>query len=477
MPKKGISKADKIRNNAEATARLRDDILHLTSGALRAAVIRAIDIGENGKQAELTDEDYLKMKPGECVTDPNARGLIMRRGSQDAFRWYFRTTDGPGSTRQVECYIGDYPKTSIDDAKKTANELRKLRRRGTIRFSIKKDGRHRAIPAERLLNLDVESVMTMSELVTKFLEEYVDLKKRPSSAKGDRRLLTKYIDAQIGDKPVMEVTGPDLRVIILELSQRAPREAEKLLTVVTTMFNTAFGRNKRIALPEPWLDLDKYPDPLLTIGTLESREANNRAVDVFEARNLYDRAPDVLGPLYGDAARLQLLCACRISEITDLPWAEVNLDQRQIKLPTERTKNGMEHIIYLSDQAVEILEQRRADDPDGVWVFPSVKYPDEHISSDTLSKNIGTNRAALGVDAKYRSHDGRHAFTTWAGEQTIPLEVRNRCTNHKPAKSNIDSVYNHATLKEPARIAWQRWANALAGVADDNVVKFDGAVA
>ena len=65
---------------------------------------------------------------------------------------------------------------------------------------------------------------------------------------------------------------------------------------------------------------------------------------------------------YGKVVKLLILSGQRRGEIGGLAWSEVNLDERQIELPPERTKNGRAHVIPLSDQMLAILKSvpRRA---------------------------------------------------------------------------------------------------------------------
>ena len=53
--------------------------------------------------------------------------------------------------------------------------------------------------------------------------------------------------------------------------------------------------------------------------------------------------------------RLQLLTCSRVSEVSELPWAELDLEAGVWTLPTERSKNGQEHRVMLSKQALAVL--------------------------------------------------------------------------------------------------------------------------
>lgn len=436
--------------------------LDLPNGALKTAVRHAYDITEEGTRPTLNNAKIVNMKVGQELSDPNHRGCVIKRTSENGWMWYFRTTDGKGSTLQVMVPIGPYPKIDIEEAHNIHGQLRYLRQHSDTAFTEIRDGRRRARTAQDLLRMtDPAEGMTMADLATKFLTEYVDVLKRPSSVQGDHRRLNMYIiDAPIGAKLVSEVASADLREIITDKATDALREAEQIYAVFNTMFNTAFGNNRRLDVR--WLDADRLPNPMRDVKRPVVTKKKVTAITAQKAKLYYENL-DCLGSPYTDAARLQLLCATRVREAARLEWDEIDLDEGTWTLPAERAKNNTEHLIYLSTQALDIL---RALPQSGRYVFPSKRYEDEPISEETLSKAISANRKKLRVPASFTSHQVRHAFTTWCAEEDISKEIRDRCTNHKPPAS-VDSHYNDAKLNVPAKRTWQQWANVLTGVEEE----------
>jgi len=66
-----------------------------------------------------------------------------------------------------------------------------------------------------------------------------------------------------------------------------------------------------------------------------------------------------------------ILTASRNSEVTGMPWTEINLDEKLWTIPPERMKGNREHIVPLSDRAVEILKRvRPITNDDTNHVFP-----------------------------------------------------------------------------------------------------------
>jgi integrase len=59
---------------------------------------------------------------------------------------------------------------------------------------------------------------------------------------------------------------------------------------------------------------------------------------------------------YGRIVRLILLTGCRRTALGDLCWSEIDREDKTITLPRERTKNGQEHVVPLTEAAVLILD-------------------------------------------------------------------------------------------------------------------------
>ena len=54
--------------------------------------------------------------------------------------------------------------------------------------------------------------------------------------------------------------------------------------------------------------------------------------------------------------KLLMLTAQRRDEIASLRWSEIDTEAKTITLPASRTKNGREHVIPLSAQALAIIQ-------------------------------------------------------------------------------------------------------------------------
>src|SRR5262249_58234610 len=81
----------------------------------------------------------------------------------------------------------------------------------------------------------------------------------------------------------------------------------------------------------------------------------DRALSDQELAALW-RAADAAGYPFGNMVQMLVLTGCRRDEVRDASWNEFDLPARTWLIPSERTKNGREHLLPLSDKVMEILE-------------------------------------------------------------------------------------------------------------------------
>nr|WP_321254194.1 tyrosine-type recombinase/integrase [uncultured Ruegeria sp.] len=420
----------------------------MLKGAYRAAVQKAIDLIEGREESALTDLECKALPPGAVLLDPKHPGLMLKHGARTGKRWFFRTTK-PLSTTQTLIMIGPYPEVTIADARAHREEMAAVRNTNKL-------------PVSPMLS--DKSRYTVGDLFDWYLGTYCAEAKRESSTESDRLIIERYLRPEFGHIPIEDWNADHITGFLHNLFNATAkgRQAQKCMAILSAANNAARGQSRLWAGRVEWLR--DIPNPMQNVARLPNREKikakapTNYKPPLSEIQALW-RNIDILGQPNADALRLQLLTCSRISEVTGLHVSELDLDAGRWVLPAERAKNGREHIVMLPDEAALLLK-RRLLNITGTWVFPSQKWPEEHVSSETVMKAIAGNRAALGVSDRFTSHAIRHACLTWCAENGIGREVRDRISNHAPA-AGVDSHYVAAELNEPARLTLQRWAQAV----------------
>ena len=106
------------------------------------------------------------------------------------------------------------------------------------------------------------------------------------------------------------------------------------------------------------------------------------------------------------ALEFAILTASRTSEVIGATWAEIDLDAKTWTVPAERMKAGVEHVVPLSERAVEILQGMVVAD-----VHPGSRiFPLSNMAMLQLLRGLAGNG--------YTVHGFRSAFRDWAGDQT-----------------------------------------------------------
>ena len=121
-------------------------------------------------------------------------------------------------------------------------------------------------------------------------------------------------------------------------------------------------------------------------------------------------------PAPGTAARaleLALLTAARTSEVLGATWDEFDLDAAAWVIPGGRMKAHEEHVVHLSQQAVDLLRAQQALKVGSNVVFPSPLDPERPLSNMAMLTTLGR----LGLRDRTTVHGlCRATFSTWANE-------------------------------------------------------------
>ena len=160
-----------------------------------------------------------------------------------------------------------------------------------------------------------------------------------------------------------------------------------------------------------------------------------------------------------------LATGCRIGEVCGMARNELFPEIREWRIPEGRTKNGMQHSVYLSDLAMEILE-RQPQHTAMVWPNPSSETG--ALRRDTLGARL--REALPKLKLSFRCHDLRRTCATWLGNEQVDDRVIDRMLNHQPKKKKLRKTYNTAKYNAPAREWWQAGASTCRACMADNVV-------
>ena len=187
-------------------------------------------------------------------------------------------------------------------------------------------------------------------------------------------------------------------------------------------------------------------------GTAKANEngSRERVLTRDELRKLWRGLGD---DPFSDIVRLLLLTGQRRTEIGRLQWSEVDLARKLIVLPPERTKNGRQHELPLSRQAMAIVERQPRRNSTG-FVFSDNGNHDWDRGKARLDGKLGI--------APYTLHDLRRTCATGMAELGVQPHIIEAVLNHVSGhKAGVAGIYNRARYEREMRSALQRWADHL----------------
>jgi integrase len=171
------------------------------------------------------------------------------------------------------------------------------------------------------------------------------------------------------------------------------------------------------------------------------------------------------------ALELLLLTVVRKDNVCKARWAHIDMANKTWTIPG-RTIGGngfmkmpQPHTVYLSDQAVKILEQAKELSGDSEWVFPTVTRLSEPMGEVTINHLLARLKAAGSCPADFAPHGLRSTFSTLANEEGIAPDVVEVIMAHQD-RNAVRATYNRAKHAKAAALALQWYADRI-----DQIVK------
>lgn len=136
----------------------------------------------------------------------------------------------------------------------------------------------------------------------------------------------------------------------------------------------------------------------------------------------------------------QLLTIVRPSEASGTRWEEIDLDKMLWTIPAERIKSKREHVVPISNQALNILQIMLPISSNREYVFPSRNDPREPMNSQTA--NAALKR--IGYSGKLVADGLRSIASTTLNEAGFNSDVIESSLAHRD-KKEVRRAYNRAT--------------------------------
>lgn len=384
-----------------------------------------------------TKPDGTSTSKGYKVYDE--RGLYLEVTPKGAKRWRFKYRF-LGKEKLLS--VGLYPDVSLKQARDRRDDLRKQVADGIEPSDARK--------AEKLSKAGLDSFECVAR-------EWHEKHKHTWSDEHSARTLTRFeknVFPWLGSKKINEITAPELLAVLHRVEGRGALDtAHRIHQQCGQIFRYAVATGR--AMRDPSADLKGALPPAKTkhhasLTTPQQIGELLRAID-----NYSGYFPTQC------ALRLAPLVFVRPKELRNAEWSEFDIDKAEWRIPAEKMKMGVLHIIPLSKQAIAILEELKPLTGSDKYLFPSNRSRERPMSDNTI--NGALRRLGFTKD-EMTGHGFRSMASTLLNEQGWNRDAIERQLAHSE-KNGVRAAYNYAEYLPERRKMMQSWADYLDGLA------------
>jgi integrase len=394
------------------------------------------------------------------VPDGKIAGLYLILQPSGARSWALRYRV---AGRPTKLTLGPYPALDLVTARRRAQEAIGDIAGGVDPAAQKKAARE-ALKAAREADADrVERVVAL------FIERYAKPKTR--DWRETERMLAKEVANRWHGRGLSHITRANVHEMLDEIIDRGtPIRANRVFAQMRKLCRWAVARGI----------IDRSPCEGVSAPSPETRR--DRVLTDAEMRVVWV-ACGALGWPFGHVVRLLMLLGARRDEVAGMEWTELDLDARTWTLPAARTKNKRDHVIPLSEAALDIIkplprvESRRfvfsTTGRTPVSGFSKAKAEIDKAIVEIVKQQAGDEASSL---PHWTLHDIRRSVATDLQKLGVRLEVTEAVLNHvSGSRGGIVGVYQRHSWADEKRAALDAWARRLeaivSGASAGNVVE------
>jgi integrase len=366
-----------------------------------------------------------------------------------AYRWH-------GKQRTLA--FGVYPAVSLMEAR-AARDDAKRNLAANIDPSIVKRERKRAAKSA--------AGNTFETVAREWHENWKGARTRYYAGQILRRLEADVFPT-IGRRPIAELEPPELLDMLRKVEKRGANEtARRLKQLVGQVFRFAIVTGRTTRDPSTGLK-----DALRATGEPQ----RHKAMPLLELPMFLQKLENYSGEQQTKLAlKLVTLTFLRTTELRAGKWKELeNLDGNgaQWRVPAERMKMRLEHLVPLSRQAVAVLRELRALSSNSPYIFPS-PGKEGCMSSNTMLYAL----YRMGYHGRATTHGFRGVASTVLNESNLfNRDWIERQLAHVE-RNEVRRAYNAAEWMPDRRRMMQWWADHITAMAlgNDKIVSLSRA--
>lgn len=386
----------------------------------------------------LTDTKVRTVKPKEKpfkIADGKGLFLVVQPNGSKYWRFRYRFAD-----KEKLLALGIYPDVTLADARRKRDDARKLLA-DAVDPGMAKQLKKRA-----------QRLTAENSFETIAREWHIKFSSKWTEEHGGKILvrLEKDIFPWLGARPITEINAPELLSVLRRIENRGALEtAHRTLQYCGQVFRYAIatGRAER----------DISFDLRGAIPPVKKRHLAS-ITNPKQIGTLLRALKDYNGHLITKCAlQLAPLIFVRPGELRQAEWSEINFEIAEWRIPAEKMKMRITHIVPLSTQALAILQEIKYLTGNGKYVFPSLRTLSRPMSNNAVLAAL--RRLGYAKD-EMTGHGFRSMASTLLNEQGWNRDAIERQLAHAE-RNNIRAAYNYAEYLPERRKMMQHWADYL----------------
>lgn len=388
----------------------------------------------------LTDTQIRQAKPRDkAYRLSDARGMYLEVTPAGSKCWRLKYRFA-GKEKRLS--MGMYPRVTLKDARKACDVAKDQLEQG-IDPSQAKKAKKVELATEQANNFEMIALEWHKQQSIKWSESYTS-----KVLRAIQRDLFPYI----GTLPLDQISPPQLLAVFKRIESRGAVESAHRIKQLT-------GQIYRYAVATGRAERDITPDLKGALATHKTKH--------FPAITEPEKIGELLCLIDGYegtstvrvAMKLAPLVFVRPKELRHAEWSEIDFIKKEWRIPAEKMKMGVDHIVPLSRQSIDILEDQRL--LTGHWngyVFPSARSPRRPMSDNAILSAF----RSMGISKNEMTGHGFRAMARTLLEEE--LDERIEYIEHQLAhnvKDALGRAYNRTTHLKGRAIMMQRWADYL----------------
>ena len=366
--------------------------------------------------------------------------LVMKAGGK-SWRYDYKIKTNDNTYKNGTFVYGLYPELGLGEARERHTETHKLVAQGVDPNGHKKQ-------QERIERQN--RALTFEHVAREWLDKR-EKEVKPKTLLDITKRLETDVFPEIGEIPMSEINAPALLDMIKKVEKRGAYEMANRARQYSSQilrYAIAIGKADR--------DFTVDISDALAVHRVKHQPALEPK-DIPEFLKALEKNDARLFPQTRLALKMLMLTFVRPIELAAAELKEFDFDNYRWVIPAAKMKMGFDHIVPLSTQTLEIMQDLKAINGQRQHVFIKQRNPKEHMSRDTLSKAV----RSLGFQERHTAHGFRALARTAIREKLDwDSEIIERQLAHAP-NTSLGRAYDRTQFLDQRMKMMQEWADYI----------------